>query len=254
MPDFMGVLVEKAGYDNGWEYVFERAPDRLILGSARHSARVIITPGAHDPSWILEFSQGIAIAELKHSLPVIFLSENRLEAWSLDLLAALLHRAYDLAIAIPGNPLAAYETAVSAALDDDPTIRGTEREALVRQRIGQDLYRTRLMRYWNGCCAVTGCEVPEVLRASHAKPWVDCTSDAERLDVYNGFLLRADYDALFDSGLISFSASGDLLCSPRLSSSQRRELGLDQPHSLRKVAPSHEWYLVWHREKFGFSM
>src|SRR5687768_5164868 len=52
-------------------------------------------------------------------------------------------------------------------------ISETEVEAVVRQRVGQDLFREMLMEYWDSRCAVTGLAVPELLRASHAKPWKD---------------------------------------------------------------------------------
>jgi putative restriction endonuclease len=39
-----------------------------------------------------------------------------------------------------------------------------------------------------------------MLRASHIKPWSDC-SNRERLDPLNGLLLVAHIDALFDNGL-----------------------------------------------------
>ncbi|WP_245431366.1 HNH endonuclease signature motif containing protein, partial [Rhodoplanes roseus] len=42
---------------------------------------------------------------------------------------------------------------------------------------------------------MTGCEVEDVLRASHIKPWRDA-SDQERLDPRNGLLLSATLDAL----------------------------------------------------------
>jgi hypothetical protein len=59
----------------------------------------------------------------------------------------------------------------------------------VRQRVGQEVFRAALIDYWGGACAVTGLALPEVLRASHSQPWADCTTDEERLDVFNGFLL-----------------------------------------------------------------
>ena len=77
---------------------------------------------------------------------------------------------------------------------------GTEVERMVRQRIGQQNFRQALMTYWGGACAVTGIDVSDVLRASHIKPWAECATDAERLDVFNGFLLSANLDALFDKG------------------------------------------------------
>lgn len=38
--------------------------------------------------------------------------------------------------------------------------------------------------------AVTGLTEPEILRVSHIKPWAKCDSDRERLNVFNGLLLR----------------------------------------------------------------
>lgn len=59
------------------------------------------------------------------------------------------------------------------------------------------------------------------LRASHAKPWADCSIDAERLDVFNGFLLSANLDTLLDQFLISFNDSGHIMRSQRLSAHDR---------------------------------
>ena len=66
---------------------------------------------------------------------------------------------------------------------------GTEAEAIVRRRSGQDVFRRALMRYWNGQCPLTGITEPAMLRASHIVPWAECASDAEWLDVHNGLLL-----------------------------------------------------------------
>ncbi len=90
---------------------------------------------------------------------------------------------------------------------DDAAFK-TEVERLVRQRIGQGIFRQSLMDYWDGRCAVTGIDQPELLRASHMKPWTDCANDAERLDVFNGLLLTADWDAAFDKGLVTFDDNG----------------------------------------------
>ena len=93
----------------------------------------------------------------------------------------------------------------------------TEVEALVRRRLGQTEFRAGLLDYWQGSCAVTGIAQPELLRASHIKPWAHCGNNAERLDVYNGFLLTADWDAAFDAGLVSFDTDGVAVFSPALS-------------------------------------
>lgn len=72
------------------------------------------------------------------------------------------------------------------------------------------------MDYWGGACAVTGIALPELLRASHAKPWAKCDTDQERLNVFNGFLRCAHLDALFDRGLMTFEEDGKTVFPPDL--------------------------------------
>ncbi len=91
-------------------------------------------------------------------------------------------------------------------------ISETEREALTLARLGQGSFRIALVKYW-GSCAVTGVSEPTVLRASHIKPWRDC-DNKERLDTFNGLLLAAHIDALFDKGLITFEFNGEILLAP----------------------------------------
>lgn len=127
-------------------------------------------------------------------------------------------------------------------------VTSTEAEALVRQRVGQRLFREALLEYWEGRCALTGLDAPELLRASHAKPWKDAT-DAERLDVHNGLLLAVHLDALFDRGLLGFTDGGEPLLSPELSQGALEALGLGGGvPPLRRVTVSHLPYLHYHRE------
>lgn len=124
--------------------------------------------------------------------------------------------------------------------------RSTEAERLVVQRIGQDLFRNALLRDWGGRCAVTGLAVPELLRASHIKPWARCKSDAERLDPSNGLLLAAHLDAAFDQGFITFDPRGVIRFSPQLPQRARTELGFSSSMQLRHITPKHCAYLAWH--------
>jgi len=68
--------------------------------------------------------------------------------------------------------------------------------------------------------------------------------------VFNGFLLSANLDALFDKFLISFSDAGDMLLSPQLSSVDRLLLGLDGTLKLRWLSDKHIPYLSFHRNRF----
>jgi predicted restriction endonuclease len=125
----------------------------------------------------------------------------------------------------------------------------TEVERLVKQRVGQDLYRKALMDYWDGACAVTGISIPALLRASHAKAWADCDSDAERLNVYNGFLLCAHLDALFDTYLLSFDTEGWSILDSSITTATLASLGLPERFRLRKIAKGHQEFLAWHRRQ-----
>jgi HNH endonuclease len=119
------------------------------------------------------------------------------------------------------------------------------------QRIGQDIFRNALIDYWSGRCPMTGITEGALLRASHIKPWADC-SDAERLDVHNGLLLSALWDAAFDRGLVSFADNGCVLVSPRLGEKEREALGHTRAISLQGLRDAHRVNLSFHRNRYGF--
>jgi putative restriction endonuclease len=125
--------------------------------------------------------------------------------------------------------------------------QGTEAERMVVQRVGQDLFRSALLDYWNGRCCVTGLAVPGLLRASHIKPWAKCESDDERLDVFNGLLLAPHIDALFDGGWISFADEGGVLVSDALPLSARAQLGVSSGWTVHQLKSAHIPYMEFHR-------
>ncbi|KRB07985.1 HNH endonuclease [Lysobacter sp. Root690] len=124
-------------------------------------------------------------------------------------------------------------------------LSATTRSALIDARLGQGRFRRELLRRWGAACAVTGCRVGAVLRASHCKPWRH-SNNRERLDSNNGLVLSATLDALFDAGLIGFEDSGDMLIASVLSDEERNALGL--PERLRRrPGPALCGYLQYHR-------
>jgi HNH endonuclease len=124
----------------------------------------------------------------------------------------------------------------------------TEREALTKARIGQGIFRNEVVALW-GCCAVTRCSLSRILVASHIVPWRDSTN-AERLDPFNGLLLTPNFDRLFDQCLISFSDDGSILLSKNLSDEMRAALGVTERHRLRFVRPEMLPYLRRNRALF----
>lgn len=158
--------------------------------------------------------------------------------------AMQLYEALRLLHSLQSHPVSALSARVESRLAAVPE---TERTREVRQRIGQDVFRETLMDLWRGRCAVTGIPFPpQLLRASHAKPWAHA-SDMERLDPFNGLLLSSHYDAMFDSGLITFSTSGHLIASPRLDDVVRSHFGISSALRLFSLSPGHVPYLEWHR-------
>lgn len=134
----------------------------------------------------------------------------------------------------------------AVAPEEDPL---TERERLQAARIGQGEFRDRLMIYWNGACPVAGVDHGALLRASHIKAWRDATN-AERLDPFNGILLCAHIDALFDRHLITFEDDGRIRISSQVSVGNRARLGLDPTTRITGFDKRHASYLAHHRRRF----
>ena len=117
------------------------------------------------------------------------------------------------------------------------------------QRVGQEVFRAGLLDYWEGRCAITGLAVPELLRASHIKPWADCETDSERLDVFNGLLLAPHLDAAFDRGFITVEDDGAVVVAQALDAGARQVLGLTATLRVAGLVKQHLKYLPWHRTK-----
>ncbi|MDR7283436.1 hypothetical protein J2X84_002260 [Pseudomonas corrugata] len=120
----------------------------------------------------------------------------------------------------------------------------TEKINLVKLRIGQGIFRQKMVDYW-ACCAITGFKDVNLLVASHIKPWRD-SNNFERLDPFNGFLLTPNLDKAFDKGYVTVSPTGNVEISPLLSEPEILGISPDMRISL---APEHEPYLAFHRSK-----
>jgi hypothetical protein len=122
-------------------------------------------------------------------------------------------RASALMRALPNTPLTLYlnKTAAMPAT--------TEVERLAKQRVGQDIFRGSLEDYWRGFCPVTG------------------------------ILLAVHLDAAFDAALMTFSETGEMIFSPRLTT-QAVELLKSFAHPRISLNDRHQKYLEHHRAKF----
>ena len=85
-------------------------------------------------------------------------------------------------------------------------------------RIGQNFFRKTLMSAYNGKCCITGLAIPDLLIASHIKPWSKSNDINEKTNPQNGLLLNALHDAAFDRGYITIDPDEHkIIISDRLS-------------------------------------
>ncbi len=127
----------------------------------------------------------------------------------------------------------------------------TTRDAIVKARVGQGLFRSNLLRRWSHKCSLTSLANPDLLIASHIHAWSLSNND-ERIDTDNGLLLAPHIDRLFDRGLISFDDDGSLLVSSSVTPTDRRVLTLDRYTALRGITSANRKYMSLHRRRHGF--
>lgn len=238
----LGPLLRKAATDAGFDLEPEREGDWWRLRAAGVSGVAWVRPDGAGAELALPLAEQLAELDLSPSNgPLPAGARGGVGCASPAVLYAALRRVRVLLAQAPPRLRDQLQAKIAA-------ITSTEVEAVVKQRVGQELFRDALMAYWEGKCAVTGLAIPELLRASHAKPW-KVASDAERLDVHNGLLLAVHLDALFDQGLLAFDATGRGLFSAHVPADVLARLGLTPVGVvLRFVRPSHQPYLAYHRE------
>ena len=242
--------LEKAAWDNGFRLDDGLAGGWLQRRSTTASGRILLGARSNSGPWLLALGHPGVWHELaghypRAEGPAPVGAAGVLQLANLGDLHAALTRAYQLGRALPDAPLERFN-AQAANLP-----RSTEAERLIVQRIGQDVFRDALMHYWGGRCPLTGITDPPLLRASHIVPWAACESDAQRLDVHNGLLLAAHWDAAFDAGLVGFDDAGRAVAAPALSTAARDALGLDAAPALPRLTEHHRQNLAWHRNRYG---
>ena len=92
--------------------------------------------------------------------------------------------------------------------------KGTDALREKKVRIGQGTFKNMIRCNYGDHCAISGLNLPAVLRASHIVPWAE--DEENRLNPCNGIHLSATYDAAFDGHLISFDEKYRLTLSKSL--------------------------------------
>ena len=232
-----------AANEHGYRIGPEEAAGWVFFRSASAPAEIALAAaGPAGPFFLSVAHQGVA--QTLDAAPAFPCARGHAGAFAFttrDNMHAGVGAVYRLSVSLPNFPLEKFQKAVAGIGD-------TEGERVQKFRIGQNIFREALVEYWNGSCPLSGISSPELLKASHMMPWSHCESDAQRLDVYNGLLLSALWDAAFDAGLVTFDDHGVVLQSPRMEDAAIAELKVATARQLI-LRDEHRPYLAYHRNQ-----
>ena len=238
--------LEKSALDQGFSIPLGESDGWLVFQAHAVPTRLVLSSGAEGQYLVGTSHRGVG-SELSDELQVAPYAHEDFDCFvapSSSDLFRIIGRIWSLARSLPNEPLAEFER----LLKEEPST--TEVERLRKERIGQNVFRSALMDYWEKSCAVTGVQNPTLLRASHIIPWAKCDTDSERLNAHNGLLLVATLDAAFDDGLISFADDGQIIISSELSEKDRMAAGIHSDMQLKHLNDKIRLRLSWHRENW----
>lgn len=152
------------------------------------------------------------------------------------------------------------------ALDSGLEVPATEMLLVAVARVGQHVFARDVLTNCGHRCVFCGLSPGKqlqgkgLLRASHIKPWRDCT-DRERLDVRNGLSACPDHDVAFDGGLVHLGDDLAIRASQalrdRVAEDARMRHAFGRPHLAERLlmppgaqdpAPA---FIAWHRERIA---
>jgi putative restriction endonuclease len=131
-------------------------------------------------------------------------------------------------------------------------VNQTDVEAIVKRRMHTGKLRKLVLQTFDRKCCLTGVAMPQLLICSHIHPW-SISNHEERVDPENTLLLAANWDALFDRHLITFTPRGQVIVAKAIERGGISKLmGLDVSACLdaRWLTPKRLQYLAAHRKRF----
>jgi hypothetical protein len=217
------------------------ATEHVLPSTARIEKRYPVGGTESPANSLLDVRRAPVLSPRKNDLLRVALELDELEA----LLRRYLNRSDDLA-----NLRKELVVACREVEKETKGLKTGERLALVKRRINQGAFRDLLFKVQGEACCITGIPDRQLLVASHIKPWAACEDEpASRGDEANGLLLSVHWDALFDSGLISFDSAWRLMISCRLSKAAQEHLGVRNAAALGSAlrSPQRARFLEYHR-------
>ena len=99
---------------------------------------------------------------------------------------------------------------------------------IVATRLNQDFFRNAVLSSYRYACCITGMTDPELLIASHIKPWKESEWKTERTNPRNGLCLNALHDKAFDRGLLTVLPDFTVRVSSKLSGTDEGTMWIRQ--------------------------
>lgn len=99
-------------------------------------------------------------------------------------------------------------------ISDIKDLKGETAIRQIKTRVNQSVFRQMILVNYSSKCAISGIDIPELLVASHIKPWA--VDEKERLNPENGICLSSLYDKAFDKGIIGIDKNYEVIFSTSL--------------------------------------
>ena len=115
---------------------------------------------------------------------------------------------------------------------------GKDVERKLKERVGQYFFRNTVLTAYGNACCITGIQTPDLLIASHIKPWRDSDEKTERTNPKNGLCLNALHDKAFDKGLITVDKNYKIIISRKLADVRMDEI-------------TRNWFFSYNNEKIS---
>ena len=141
--------LQKASFDNGFRIDEGTDSGWLHYRSATAPGEIWLAGAGPRGPWFLSLSLCAVVQELGLPVDADHTPAHGVATFgfaTLEDLHRALDRTYRLSVSLPDAPLQQFQSATANAP------RSTEAERLVIRRIGQDIFRQALLRYWNGRC------------------------------------------------------------------------------------------------------
>lgn len=116
----------------------------------------------------------------------------------------------------------------------------------------QSFFKDTLFHEFKHQCAICSINIPQMLIASHIKPFRDCGHLIEAADQNNGILLCRNHDFLFDQGYISFDMDGMMMVSSHLSQEHFQAYQVSAAFQLNEtmLTPMRKQFLDYHVHEY----